>query len=596
MHPLLTYPLDGALILAKKRAIRRELLADGTPRIHKKIAVLGGSTTHDVAGALELFLLDLGIEPAFYQSEYGRYFEDAMFPNPELEAFAPDLIVVYTSNRNIRQAPAVRHSEAEADALFEGELARFRAMWERLQATYRCPVIQNNFELPFYRLLGNRDSTDARGRTHFTNRLNAAFAAYAVAHPGFYIHDLCYLAGDYGLRAFSDPAAWNMYKYCCAVEAIPHVAFSLSHIVGSIYGKNKKAMVLDLDNTLWGGVVGDDGVDGISIGEETPAAQSYSAFQRYIKEHKDIGVMLAVSSKNDRDNAIAGLLHPAGVLRPDDFLTIRANWEPKDQNVRAIAEELGVGADSFVFIDDNPAEQALIRAQIPGAAVPPLPPEAERYIEILDRSGFFEVVSLSEDDLARGEMYRQNQQREQAAARYEDYDSYLRSLEMRAEIAPFSDVYLARIAQLTNKTNQFNLTTRRYTEREMAAAKDDPDSVGLYGRLADKFGDNGVVTVVLARVAAGAADIDLWLMSCRVLGRGMESAMLDELAAALLARGVRTLRGRYVPTAKNGMVKDFYSDLGFALLSREDDGTAHYALDLAGYRPRNDKIEVNGQR
>ncbi len=589
----LEYPFDAEYIIKKRKSLRRSLLSKEGPRLKKRIAVLGGSTTNDIVVYLELFLLDQGIEPVFYQSEYGQYWQDAMFPGEELSSFAPDLVFIHTSNRNITAYPSVSSTPEEAQQLLEAEYSRFEQMWQKIAETYHCPIIQNNFELPFYRLMGNRDCYDHRGRTHFVTSLNERFYAYAREHEGFYINDLQFISSSYGLKAWSDPSYWNMYKYAMCVEAIPEFSFNLASIIKSLFGKNKKALALDLDNTLWGGVVGDDGVDGIQIGQETGVAQSYYEFQSYLKELKNLGVILTVCSKNDHENAIAGLQHPEGVLRPEDFIIIKANWENKDRNIVQTAAELNILPDAIVFADDNPAEREIVRAQVPGVAVP-LMDSVEHYIIHLDRSGFFEVTNFSADDLKRNDMYKANAQRAAQQASFADYTDYLLSLDMKAVIDDFLPVYLQRITQLTNKSNQFNVTTRRYTTAEMEAVAASDDYIRLYGKLVDKFGDNGIVSVVIGHKNGTVLEMDLWLMSCRVLKRDMELAMLDTLVEKSRQQGIQTIRGYYYPTAKNHMVHDLYGRFGFAKVQEEEDGSTVWELSTEGYEAQNHVIAVSG--
>lgn len=389
-----------------------------------------------------------------------------------------------------------------------------------------------------------------------------------------------------------------MYKYALCVPAIPELAFNLSNIIKSVYGKNKKALALDLDNTLWGGVIGDDGVNGIEIGHETAEAEAFHAFQSYIKAHEDLGIVLAVNSKNDYENALAGLNHPEGVLRPDDFTVIKANWNTKAENIKEIAAELNILPDSIVFVDDNPAERAIVAEYGDGVCVPD-PGTPDEYIRRLDRGGYFEMTSFSADDLHRGEMYRANLQRAAAVQSFENYGDYLLSLNMTAEIRAFEDLYLARITQLTNKSNQFNVTTRRYTESEIAAIARDPSYITLYGKLADKFGDNGVVSVVIGKIretAGGVRELhlDLWLMSCRVLKRDMELAMLDTLVKKAVQRGITKIYGYYYPTAKNNMVKDLFARFGFGKIDSdtENPGDTVWLLETAGYKEQNRVIRV----
>ena len=585
------YPLDTEQLLRKKRRIRRELLAQNPHPLKKRVAILGGSTTNEVADQLGLFLLQYGIEAEFCQSEYAQYWQDAMFGTPELDAFHPDIIYIHTTWRNITQFPTTSSTTEEVDAMLDAEYEHFSVMWQALADKFRCPVIQNNFDRPNYRLMGNRDIYDPRGRSNFISRLNQRFYQYASSHEDFYLNDIDYLSADYGLTAWGDAFYWHMYKYAMCLDAIPSLANSVANIIKAIYGKNKKALVLDLDNTLWGGVVGDDGVDGIAVGPEVPEGQVYAEFQSYCKALRSIGVILAVDSKNDEENALAGLNHPDGVLRPDDFVSIKANWENKDRNLAAIADELSLGVDSFVFADDNPAERAIVAAQLPGVAVPPLD-GAENYIKTLDHGGYFEVTALSGEDLKKTELYHANAQRRQAQASFTDYNDYLRSLEMTATIRGFEGIYIQRIAQLTNKSNQFNLTTLRCSEDEIRAMAENPNWLCLYGKLADKFGDNGVVTVVAGEQQGETLHLRLWLMSCRVLKRGMEDAMMDCLVRDALARGVRQIIGYYYPTAKNGMVRDFYAGMGFAQASADTDGSTTWTLDAAAYQPKQPPMTI----
>ena len=588
----LKYPFDSQLILRTKKKIRRELLASDIKRMQKKIAVLGGSTTAAITEILELFLLDQGIEPSFYESDYNRYWQDVMFDDPELLAFRPDIIFIHTTSRNIGDFPEITDDPDIVSRKLDGTFSPLRQMWDKISSVYHCPVIQNNFERPWYRLMGNRDIWDLHGRSNFTARLNAMIYEYAQTHADFYINDIEFLSSCYGLQKWDDPFYWHMYKYSPAVPAIPEMAFNLANIIKSIFGKNKKAFVLDLDNTLWGGIVGEDGADHIEIGQETPVGQLYSEFQTYLKAHKAFGTLLTIDSKNEEENMLAGLARPDSVLKPDDFSAVRVNWEPKDRNLAEIAEELNIGTDAMVFVDDNPAERHIVRSQIPDAAVPEIG-EPQEYIINLDRSGFFEITGLSEDDLHRGEMYKANAERARQQAAFADYHDYLLSLEMKAEIRPFCSLYMSRIAQLTNKSNQFNLTTRRCTEAEIAQIAEDPGCITLYGKLEDKFGDNGVVSVVFGHKEGRVFHIDQWLMSCRVLKRDMEFAMMDELVRRCLEAGIGVIRGYYYPTKKNQMVRDFYRLQGFEKISEDADGNTVWETEISNdYQNKNNVIQI----
>lgn len=590
----LEYPFDPKEIIAKRKKYRRILLENKEVRIRKKIAILGGFTTSDIKYMLELFLLNYGIEPYFYESEYNRYYEDALFGNEQLNEFEPDVIYICTSSRNISVYPGMGDTPEHVQELLAAQMDKYETIWDNLGKKYWCPVIQNNFEMPFYRLLGNKDASDIHGKTNYITRLNLLFYEYAQKHDNFYICDINYLSADYGLKEWADPFYWYMYKYALNVNAIPYLSFNVANIIKSLFGKNKKGLVLDLDQTLWGGVIGDDGVHNLRLGPEEPEGQAYAEFQRYVKEHMQLGILLNINSKNEYVNALNGLRHPDSELSEQDFISIKANWNPKDRNFKEIADELNLLPESLLFVDDNPAERHLVTKQQPGVSAPDIG-EVTQYIIRIDRGGYFETTVTSEDDSNRIAMYRENAARVRQRQAFSDYGEYLDSLEMTAVIRPFEPIYFARIAQLTNKSNQFNLTTRRYTQMQIEAVASDPSYVALYGKLSDKFGDNGVVSVVIGRMEGQIVYIDLWIMSCRVLKREMEFAMMDVFVEKCMDRHAVEIVGFYYPTEKNGMVRDFYEQQGFEKESEDEMGNAKWRLKL-GEQPviRNRYIKVEG--
>lgn len=589
----LEYPFDSQYIIKKKKALKRELLSRDVNYIEKKIAVLGGSTTHDIVAILDLFLLNQGIKAEYYECEYNKYWEDVMFDNPELTDFNPDIIYVHTTTRNLMHMPTLTDTKKVVEEKLEAEYKHFKDMWDKINAKYNCPIIQNNFEYPSYRLLGNASVSDYRGSVNYINRINGMMADYAAEHTDMYIQDIQYLSALYGLDKWSDAHYWHMYKYALAFDAIPALCHNLSNIIKSIYGKNKKALALDLDNTLWGGIIGDDGVENITIGPETSEGQVYAEFQSYLKSLKDRGIILNICSKNEDENARAGLNHPDSVLKEDDFIVIKANWDPKSLNLKKMSQELNLLPESFVFVDDNPAEREIIRTQVEGCAVPDIG-SVEDYIKVIDHSGYFEATVLSDDDAKRNEMYKQNALRASLLESAGDYGEYLDSLEMKAHIANFNPMYYERISQLSNKSNQFNLTTRRYTRAEIEAIAESEDYIDLYGSLTDKFGDNGVVSVIIGHIEGNRLSVDLWIMSCRVLKRDMEYAMMDSLVEKCCAVGIDTIVGHYYPTAKNAMVRDFYRDMGFVKTDEDEDHNSTWEFDLnTEYKNRNQHITVS---
>lgn len=585
----LEYPFDWEYLNRKKKSLKRELENSKDTFIEKKIAILGGNTTNEVKLNLELFLLKEGIKPIFYESEYNKYYEDALF-SQELLEFKPDIVYVYSTIKNIKKFPSIIFEKKQNEELFTYESKKLEMIWESLFSKLSCVVIQNNFELPQTRIIGNSSFYLDGGNINFINKLNLFISKATKKYNNLYINDINYLSSLIGLEKWYDNELWFNYKYAVSFEGITYIAHSVASIIKSIYGKNKKAIALDLDNTLWGGIIGDDGVNGIKIGSETAIGEAYEDFQKYIKNLKDIGIILTIDSKNDLENALEGLSHPSMILHKDDFFTIKSNWNLKSNNILESAREINIGEDSFVFIDDNPVERELVRSQLQNVAVPEIGDKIELFKNFIDRNNYFEIISLSKEDLERAKYYQDNQNREKEQQNYSNYSDYLKSLDMIAEIDEAKEIYLERIYQLINKTNQFNLTTKRYTKSEVEEIYKDPNQILLYGKLKDKFGDNGLISIIIGKQVGDVLEILLWIMSCRVLKRDMEIAMLNELVDLAKKRGIKKLRGTYIPSKKNSMVKDHYKNLGFKF-EKEENNIFTWVLEIANYQPKECMIE-----
>ncbi len=591
MLKALSYPLDVEFILRKKKSLKKELLNTKSNFMKKKVAILGGSTTSEIKNILELFLLNLGIETEFYESEFNKYYEDSVFDNEILKKFAPDIIYIHTTNLNILEYPNFNDDANIIENKLASLYNKFKSIWDSL-AKYECSIIQNNFDLPLNRSLGNLDFYDIHGKTNFINKINLEFAKAANEIKNLYINDINYLSASMGLINWFDKSLWHTSKYAISYNAIPHLAQNISKIIGAVFGKTKKCLVLDLDNTCWGGVIGDDGLSGISIGSETAISETYTQFQKYVKELKDRGIILSVCSKNDFKNAKEGFEHPDTILKFDDFTSFKANWEPKHHNIVEIAKEINIGIDSLVFIDDNPVEREIVSSQVKSVSVPNVGNNVIDFIDYIDKEAYFEIISLSNDDINRNKYYEDNKKRVEEESNFKSYDDFLISLNMSAEINDFNTIYLERITQLTNKTNQFNLTTKRYTSAEMEEVLLNDSFIKIYGKLTDKFGDNGLIAISIASIIDNIAHIDLWLMSCRVLKRDMEFAMLDELVKRCKERNINEIRGYYYKSNKNGMVEDLYSKFGFELVKKDEDNSI-WKLDISNYENKNKFIKVN---
>lgn len=590
MNKFFEYPLNTEYILRKKKSLKRELLKKEN-LIEKRIAILGGSTTSEIKNILELFLLNEGIAPIFYESEYNKYYEDALF-NEELERFNPEIVYIHTNYRNIQHFPTINSSKVEVDNLLEEEYEKYLTIWKALKEKFNCVIIQNNFDYPKNRIMGNYDRVSFNGRINYIDRLNMKLSEYAQGNIGFYINDINYLSAQIGLDNWEDNSLWYGYKYAISYEAIPKLCKNISNIVKAIYGKNKKCMVLDLDNTLWGGIIGDDGINGIKIGTETAIGEAYTEFQKYIKSIKELGITLAIASKNEDNIAREGLNLEDMILKEKDFFSIKANWEPKSINIENIAKEINIGLDSIIFLDDNPAEREIVRDSLKIVEVPEIGNDVLNYINHIDRNGYFEILNLSKEDLERNKYYEANKEREKEKSSFTNYEEFLKSLKMRADIDFAKPLYLDRIAQLTNKTNQFNLTTKRYTLAEIEEILNSNNKIIFYGRLQDKFGDNGLISIVIGDIKGKELHVELWLMSCRVLKRDMEKAMFDFLIKYCKANNIEKVYGYYFKTAKNNMVKDFYKELGFKNEVLEDEKSI-WSLNVCDvFEEKNKVIEI----
>jgi len=588
----LNYPFDAPLILRKQAQLLRAL-SERPSEIQLRVALLGGATTDLLRRLLHLYLLRDGIEPIFYESEYNRYYEDAVVAREALGAFAPQVVVIHTSARNITAFPAITDTAEQVHRLVSAEVARFAAIWDRLETDYACIVVQNNFDCALMPGPSHLDASAPGGAQNYIAQLNTALVAAAGRHKNVLIHDIHLLSAVLGASRWYDAEHWYSFKLATGLEGSVASAHSTARLIGAALGKTRKCLVLDLDNTLWGGVIGDDGLAGIKLGKDSAQGEAFCAFQRYCLDLKRRGVLLAVASKNELANAQEGFSHPDSVLALADFSAFIANWEPKDSNLTRIARELNIGLDSLVFVDDNPAERALIREQLREVAVPEVGNNVADFAFVLERESYFQRVSVSQEDVQRASYYSDNRVREAASATFASHDEYLSSLQMQAEIAPFRELYLERVVQLANKTNQFNLTTRRYTSAAIREIAEDSNFITLYARLSDRFGDNGLVSVLIAEHKNGELHIDLWLMSCRVLKRELEYALFDSLVAAAQRRGVRRLVGYYLRTPKNGMVAEHFADLGFCLSERAADSSRSvWTFDIpASYATKNKAIK-----
>ena len=591
MKELLNYPFNSEMIQRKSRKIRKELLK-GVILNNIRVAVLGGSTTNQVIKILELFLLKEGFNVSFYESEYNHFFEDSVFENKALLDFNPDLIYIHTTHHNISEYPSLSASIDQVEIIFSNQIEKFKTIWDSLKK-YNCPIIQNNFDFPINRSLGNLDSYELRGHTFFLSRLNLSFAEEAQKNQSLFINDINYLSAHIGINKWYDKNLWYTAKYAISYNAMPILANNITGIIKSLFGKSKKCIVLDLDNTCWGGVIGDDGLNGIKLGNETPSGEAYLNFQSYVNELKNRGIILAVCSKNNYDTAKEGFTHSDSILKFEDFTSFKANWDPKHINIENIAAAINIGLDSLVFIDDNPVERDIVKSQLPSVSVPEIGDNILNFIDFIEGNNFFETVNLSSDDINRNQFYAENIQRKKQKSIFKNYNDFLVSLNMKAEIKAFSSEYIDRITQLINKTNQFNLTTKRYKVNDIKELSSNKNFITQYGKLADKFGDNGLVSVMIGKISEKTCLIDTWLMSCRVIKRDMEYAMFNMFVEKCESLMLTKIIGEYIMTPKNNMVSNLFSELGFRQVDKKVEGSFFWELKIKDYKKVNNTININ---
>jgi FkbH-like protein len=558
-----------------------------------RLAILASSTATHLHAPIRVAGLRRNIWVSTYESDYGQYLQELLDGESALHAFKPDSVLFALDARHLAQGVHAALTQDDADMALEDAKSLILRCWRAARAFINGPILQQTLLDPFAPLMGGNEHRLPGSRSHFIARLNAALRPMADAE-GVDLLAIDQAAARDGIGAWHDAALWHRSKQEVSPAAGPAYGDLVGRLIAARQGRSYKCLVLDLDNTLWGGVIGDDGLDGIVIGQGSPLGEGYVAVQDYAKDLARRGVILAVCSKNDAANAREPFeKHPDMVLRLADIACFRANWDDKPANIRAIAAELNIGIDSLVFLDDNPFERNFVREQLPMVAVPEVSDDPADYAQILADAGYFESVGVTGEDRERTAQYQENRAREQLRADASDLESYLRGLQMRMVWRRFDTLGLQRIVQLINKTNQFNLTTRRHTEADVLDIMNDPASFGLQLRLLDRFGDNGIIAIVIGRMRApGTVVIDTWLMSCRVLGRGVEQSTLNLVVAAARALGATRLVGEYYPTQKNAMVRGHYEGLGFTLVSRDAAGHTIAELDLGAFRPPPTFIET----
>ncbi len=570
-------------------ALKKNLKKDMSALACVRVAVLGDCATQHIAAALGGWGYEAGLHYDIFDADYDQIDAQTMDPSSELYAHRPDWIILANCTDRLYDAYCA-YPLGERSRFAETMRDRLVVVWQRIAANCTARLIQFNFPAWDDRVFGDFGAKTPESFAFQLRKLNFLLAESCAANKNVFPVDVDGMQSRLGEHFVRDAKMYCIAKMPFRTDFLPYLAAQITDLIRAASGTFKKCVVLDLDNTLWGGVIGDDGIDGIQIGE-LGLGHAFSAFQAWLKELKNRGIILCVCSKNNEPAAKEPFeRHPEMVLRLEDISVFVANWQDKASNIRAIRDVLNIGMDSIVFLDDNPFEREAVRSLIPGITVPELPENPEEYVDHLRTLNLFETASYSEEDRVRTQQYRAEAQRVSLQNQCADYDAYLEGLEMVAQAEPFDSFHFPRIAQLTQRSNQFNLRTVRYTEQEIAALAADPRYLTLYFTLRDKFGDHGLISAVILEKRADRLFVDTWLMSCRVLKRGMEEFIVNKMLDTARKAGYSLVEGEYIKTAKNAMVSRIYEKLGFRALN---DTT--FVADVSIFVPNKTHIKEENQ-
>ncbi len=576
-----------ARTIARARQSERSL----APLIPFRLGIISNATSHHIVPAMVATAARHGFALDCIEGDFGQVMQEALSPDSSINRARPDAVLVALDFRGLPVHATPGDMQA-AQQTVTAALDHIGAIRAGFHQNSGAPCILQTVPRPVEPHFGSFDMMLPGTPRALADAVNRGLAE-SLAGTEDLLLDVAGVAETVGLEHWHDPKLWNLAKFPFSTTFLPLYAEHACRLVAAMRGKSRRCLVLDLDNTLWGGVIGDDGLEGIVLAQGDPTGEAHLEVQRAALILRNRGVVLAVSSKNTDETARLPFRdHDEMLLREDHIAVFQANWEDKATNIKAIAEELSLGLDAIAFLDDNPVERNLVRSLLPQVAVLELPDDPALYARTLLASGYFEAVALSDEDRRRAQMYQDNARRVALQKGAGDIDGYLASLRMVMSVQPFDKVGRARISQLLNKSNQYNLTTRRYSEAEVASIEADPDCFAMQVRLADALGDNGMISVIICRRAGDDWEIDSWLMSCRVLGRKVESTLLAELVAQAKKRNVQRLFGLYLPTPRNGMVADHYRKLGFSFVEQREDGSALWRLDVADATGGDTPIEI----
>ena len=555
-----------------------------------KIALIGDTATQFLATAIRGTGVERGYQIDLFEAEYNQVERQFLDPSSELYQSDADYIVLFQSTHKLGErhsllSPDQQESLAEERLAFVASICENPLLANKKIICLDYPEIEDT-------VFGSYATKVSASLTYQVRKLNMGLMDLSQQYANLFICDIAGLQNKLGRDLMFAPNVYVSTEMVLSIDALPYVAGRVMDIVCAIKGQFKKCLILDLDNTVWGGVIGDDGLEGIQLGHGLGIGKAFTEFQMWVKKLKQRGIIICVASKNNEETAKEPFeKHPDMILKLEDIAVFQANWETKVDNIRTIQQILNIGFDSMVFLDDNPFERNIVRENIPAITVPELPEDPGEYLEYLYSLNLFETASYSQADKDRTKQYQVEAKRVSLQKTFSNEADYLKSLDMISVVSGFNAFNTPRVAQLSQRSNQFNLRTVRYTEADIEALAQDPDVIDLSFTLEDKFGDNGLIAVIIMKKQdAETLFIDTWFMSCRVLKRGMEDFTLNTMVEAAREKGFKRIIGEYLPTPKNKMVEGHYPSLGFEKL--EGSATAQYVLDVEHYQPKENYIKI----
>ena len=548
-----------------------------------KVALLGDTATQLLVTAIKGEAVDRGLSLDLYEGEYSQVERQLMDPTSELYEFDADIIVIFQSTHKLGEYHSSLSVESQLH-LSEERLSFVASLSENPSFANKKLIYFNYPEIEDT-VFGSYANKVESSFSYQVRKLNFELMNLSMQYPNLFICDIAGLQNLFGRQFMYAPNVYMTTEMVLSVNALPYVASRVVDIIAAIKGQFKKCLILDLDNTVWGGVIGDDGLEGIELGHGLGIGKAFTEFQMWIKKLKQRGIIICVASKNNEDTAKEPFeKHPDMILKLDDIAVFQANWETKVDNIRTIQSILNIGFDSMVFLDDNPFERNIVRENIPGITVPELPEDPAQYLEYLYSLNLFETASYSNADKDRTKQYQVEAKRVSLSKTFTNEADFLKSLNMVSTVTGFTKFNTPRVAQLSQRSNQFNLRTVRYTEADIESLAQNPEVIDLSFTLEDKFGDNGLIAVIIMKKQdEETLFVDTWFMSCRVLKRGMENFTLNTMVEYARAKGYKRIIGEYIPTPKNKMVEMHYPNLGF---SKIESTPNQYVLDLTSYIPK----------